>query len=90
MGAICEACGQDMMEAEGCRATHILNTVSGKFVRRSLEHWSDDRCHDCNAKVRTPHHFGCDVERCPVCGNQLISCECCMDEVGRVLFGTPV
>lgn len=22
------------------------------------------------------HHFGCDVERCPICGDQQLGCDC--------------
>lgn len=34
------------------------------------------RCHDCWAKEGELHTPGCDMERCPFCGGQLISCEC--------------
>ena len=33
-------------------------------------------CHDCNAKVGEEHMLGCDTERCPECGTQLIGCDC--------------
>lgn len=33
-------------------------------------------CHDCDVKEGQIHQFGCDMERCPFCGNQLITCGC--------------
>jgi len=33
-------------------------------------------CHDCGTKEGRLHIPGCDMERCPRCGGQLISCDC--------------
>lgn len=33
-------------------------------------------CHDCDCKEGEYHTPGCDMERCPFCGGQLISCNC--------------
>lgn len=33
-------------------------------------------CHDCGTLEGYLHQPGCDMERCPFCLNQLISCEC--------------
>jgi len=41
---------------------------------------SDNPCHDCAAKRGEYHVPSCDMERCPQCGGQLISCDCSFDE----------
>ena len=75
-GAKCEDCQGYMLEAKGCNKAYMK--MKGKWYKRDLGFWQDtgDRCHDCGAISGNIHHFGCDVERCPKCKNQLLSCEC--------------
>lgn len=83
MGAICQVCGRDMVRSKGCGVTrvHIGGRVydrirvgaPGDFDEGSPE---DTRCHDCYALFGHVHHWGCDAERCPACGRQLLSCDC--------------
>jgi DTW domain-containing protein YfiP len=40
---------------------------------------SKQPCRDCGAPPRGFHHRGCDIEECPQCGRQLLSCGC-LDE----------
>jgi len=34
------------------------------------------KCHDCGVEEGELHKEGCDMETCPKCGGQLISCDC--------------
>jgi rRNA maturation endonuclease Nob1 len=40
-------------------------------------------CHDCRVLVGEFHVPSCDVEECPVCGGQLISCDCEFDDAAQ-------
>lgn len=35
-----------------------------------------DTCGDCGCAVGQQHYENCDIERCPACGLQFISCDC--------------
>lgn len=40
------------------------------------------KCHDCGVEEGQYHLLGCDMERCPFCGNQLLVCDCALTELG--------
>lgn len=76
----CEECNQEMIRHfinKSCTFTHIK--INGEVYDRDTTYYDTNKqCHDCgivNAKGNV-HHFGCDVERCPICKGQLISCGC--------------
>ena len=89
-GAICAFCGRGMLSADGCTVTALLlpgdREIGVAFKRIPFgdvrEGWSiqdldpDARCHDCGCTFGHLHHPCCDMERCPKCGGQLLSCEC--------------
>ena len=39
-------------------------------------------CHDCGVREGELHQPGCDMERCPFCGGQLITCNCSYKKLG--------
>lgn len=82
--AICDVCSNDMRDAETCTASELHRDGTALAVFR----YGDDpgwrtrrgRCPDCGVKVGGFHHLGCDVQACPRCRRQLISCGCDWDE----------
>lgn len=57
----------------------ILRTDSREDAIQRYQLYATGRCHDCNIENGGVHHPGCNAERCPKCGGQLISCGC-LDE----------
>src|SRR3990167_8143265 len=75
--SICQDCKQEMRIAESCTIATIV--VNGVSYPRNTEYYDYNKtCHDCGIVNRNGHfhHFGCDIERCPCCSGQLISCAC--------------
>jgi len=81
MAAICRWCKKEMT-VKTCRANTEVDFPDGVALPSSPDHFGEvgDRCHDCNIVNGGFHHPGCDVERCPKCGGQLITCGCLDDE----------
>lgn len=74
----CPQCLREMTDpgTESCLYDVIM--VDEIYYERSRHHFGEQtgRCGDCQIKHGQVHHPGCDVERCPQCGRQLISCGC--------------
>jgi hypothetical protein len=67
-----------MLVADGCTICLVLLKDGTSVEWRKYEGGWDPgtgRCHDCGAKVCQYHHPGCDVERCPACGQQTLCWE---------------
>lgn len=76
--------GRPTYEDEVAAAQKVRAYLMGEreFVRvrygSEREDWGADRgpCGDCAVKKGQLHVMGCDIEQCPRCGGQVISCEC--------------
>jgi hypothetical protein len=72
--AACKVCGREMVVGGCCSATHVQG-VDGTYYART-RHSGEEACGDCNAGDGQLHHGSCDLERCPICDGQLLSCDC--------------
>lgn len=73
----CALCKQEMTTGASCS----VSALHQQGVARALS-IARRRCGDCGVDPGGFHHLGCDMQRCPACRGQLISCGCTFDEDG--------
>ena len=76
--AACPFCKGEMTQVDDCRVNRLVKFKNGQKLPsvKYLGENTKDRCGDCNVKSGGYHHPGCDMERCPKCKGQIISCSC--------------
>ena len=82
--SVCEWCNQDMLTADSCTVA-VLHRQGQQI---SMTRYGDERdapstqyrCGDCGVRRRGWHHLGCDLQECPLCRRQMMSCGCSFDE----------
>jgi hypothetical protein len=84
--AVCSWCNGEMATAISC----VVDAFHRNGRRFDMLRFGDepgrrtsrDRCGDCGVVRGGWHHPGCDLQPCPACSRQLLSCGCRFDEDG--------
>jgi hypothetical protein len=77
--AVCKRCYKEMMDPTTVSCDECpVEFPDGTLLPQSTFPFNepDRRCPDCNIVNGRFHHLNCDMERCPRCLGQLISCGC--------------
>ncbi len=82
--AICTDCGREMLAATTCTIESFA-FPDGRILSRipfgsEKPRWRMERCGDCGVNRGGYHHQGCDIEQCPACLQQFLSCGCADEE----------
>ena len=84
--AACHLCGREMTTGASCTLEvlhrHGLPFPMARYGNEPSRPAAVGRCGDCGVAPGAFHHPGCDLQDCPACGGQLLSCGCSFDEDG--------
>ena len=75
---ICKHCGKDIEDPRTttCIKDYIEYQDGLTLPRKPFDDNENERCPVCHVIRGAFHHKGCYVERCPRCGQRLVSCGC--------------
>jgi hypothetical protein len=84
--AVCTWCAHEMTTSNSCTvdAFHVEGRPV-EMIAYGAEpggHAFRLRCGDCGVARGGHHHPGCDMQRCPLCRGQMMTCDCRFDEDG--------
>jgi len=70
---ICRGCELPMEDGTGC-TVRAYSIADQEYARVPFSGFLP--CHDCGVTRDQLHHLSCDVEECPRCQRQALSCGC--------------